>query len=31
MRKSNSLIKSILSSGGKDIISDMGEITHEAD
>jgi len=30
MKKSNSLIKSILSSGGKDILSDIGEITLEA-
>ncbi len=30
MKKSNPLIKSILSSGGKEILSDMGEITLEA-
>jgi len=30
MKKSNFLIKSILSSGGKDILSDMGEITLES-
>jgi len=30
MKKSKSIIKSILSSGGKDILSDMGEITLEA-
>ena len=30
MKKSNHIIKSILTSGGKDILSDMGEITLEA-